>query len=132
MSDIGSIAPVLDDFVDAMEHLPADQHPSHHERNYGILERCGRWLMAIPRDDVVALKQTSEYREFLSAFDKLGEAHRRTVTLERQHLTMALVNFPSPSTNNNCISSSVIVHPPSLSSTCAIRRRRFSFLQHLA
>jgi len=37
------------------------------------LERCGRWLMAIPRDDVVALQQTSEYREFLVSFDKLGE-----------------------------------------------------------
>ena len=75
-----------DDFVDAMEsldHLPP-AHPHHngsiassssvrHESNYGILERCGQWLMAIPRDDVVALKQTSEYREFLSAFDKLGE-----------------------------------------------------------
>lgn len=49
----------------------------HHESNYGILERCGRWLMAIPRDDVVALQQTSEYREFLSAFDKLGEVRVR-------------------------------------------------------
>ena len=41
--------------------------------NCGYLERCGRWLCAIPRDDVVALQQTSEYREFLAAFDKLGE-----------------------------------------------------------
>jgi hypothetical protein len=41
--------------------------------NFGTLERCGRWLMAIPRNDVVALQQTIEYRRFLEAFDKLGE-----------------------------------------------------------
>lgn len=42
--------------------------------------------MSIPRDDVVALQQTVEYREFLHAFGRLGEAHRRTVTLERQQM----------------------------------------------
>ena len=41
--------------------------------NFGTLERCGRWLMAIPRNDVLALQQTIEYRRFLEAFDKLGE-----------------------------------------------------------
>ena len=54
--------------------------------NYGLLERCGRWLMSIPRDDVVALQCTAEYRDFLLAFDRLGEAHRRTVMLERRQL----------------------------------------------
>ncbi|KAL3806111.1 hypothetical protein ACHAXA_010709 [Cyclostephanos tholiformis] len=54
--------------------------------NCGILEDCGRWLMSIPRDDVVALQQTSEYRDFLLAFEGLGEAHRRIVTLERQQM----------------------------------------------
>jgi hypothetical protein len=29
--------------------------------------------MSIPRDDVVALQQTSEYRDFLLAFEGLGE-----------------------------------------------------------
>mmetsp|Transcript_36708 Transcript_36708/g.77031 ORF Transcript_36708/g.77031 Transcript_36708/m.77031 type:complete len:520 (-) Transcript_36708:276-1835(-) len=163
-----------DHFVDAMEsldHLPPAQ-PYHngsiassssvrHESNYGILERCGQWLMAIPRDDVVALKQTSEYREFLSAFDKLGEAHRRTVTLERQHHLMEsrdegtaeypanistnLSNFstnhtlhPTSSAANNRISSSITtIQPPPqvshlLSPTSALRRRHYSFLQHLA
>ena len=42
--------------------------------------------MSIPDDDVVALQNTSEYKEFLNAFDRLGEAHRRTVILERRHL----------------------------------------------
>jgi len=53
---------------------------------YGILEDCGRWLLSIPRDDVIALQNTAEYSEFLQAFDRLGEAHRRTVTLERQQM----------------------------------------------
>eukprot|EP00581_Thalassiosira_minuscula_P007100 CAMPEP_0183702908 /NCGR_PEP_ID=MMETSP0737-20130205/849_1 /TAXON_ID=385413 /ORGANISM="Thalassiosira miniscula, Strain CCMP1093" /LENGTH=530 /DNA_ID=CAMNT_0025929591 /DNA_START=129 /DNA_END=1721 /DNA_ORIENTATION=- len=181
---------VEDEFVDALEHLPHAHHsngsssssavaprPAAHsnESNYGILERCGRWLMSIPRDDVVALQQTSEYRDFLAAFDKLGEAHRRTVTLERQSLLMerddsetmaecstndnisSLAGFStsnhnlhlsssqerSPSTNinndnNTRISSPIdttisMPHPPPLlSPTSASRRRRYSFLQHLA
>ena len=60
------------DAIDSLDHLPATQRNGH-ESNYGMLERCGRWLMAIPRDDVVALQRTSEYRDFLSAFDRLGE-----------------------------------------------------------
>lgn len=51
-----------------------------------LLERCGQWLLSIPRDDVVLLQKTAEYRDFLAAFDRLGVAHRRTVTLERQNL----------------------------------------------
>lgn len=161
-----------DEFVDAMDsfghHLPGagaqaavDHNQNGSESNYGILERCGRWLMAIPRDDVVALQQTSEYREFLSAFDKLGEAHRRTVTLERQHLmeseeddmagystnSSALANFATPSNTlhhpgasptNNRLSTSIATMQPGtvlshpLSPTSALRRRRYSFLQHLA
>jgi hypothetical protein len=30
------------------------------------LEKCGRWLSSIPRDDVIALRQTSEYEEIPS------------------------------------------------------------------
>eukprot|EP00584_Thalassiosira_punctigera_P006558 CAMPEP_0172537704 /NCGR_PEP_ID=MMETSP1067-20121228/9259_1 /TAXON_ID=265564 ORGANISM="Thalassiosira punctigera, Strain Tpunct2005C2" /NCGR_SAMPLE_ID=MMETSP1067 /ASSEMBLY_ACC=CAM_ASM_000444 /LENGTH=521 /DNA_ID=CAMNT_0013323059 /DNA_START=115 /DNA_END=1680 /DNA_ORIENTATION=- len=168
-----SAADADDEFADAMESLdhirPAHHNGSiasssvHHERNYGILERCGRWLMAIPRDDVVALQQTSEYREFLYSFDKLGEAHRRTVTLERQHLLMesedkeaaeysasvsataALADFstsnhtlcpPSSPTKKRISSSIATFQPPRLSHplspTSALRRRRYSFLQHLA
>ena len=149
--------PAEDEFVDAVdsfEHLPiAHENGSHHESNYGILERCGRWLMAIPRDDVVALQRTSEYREFLSAFDKLGEAHRRTVMLERQHLMeredddMAEYSFASGGSNirpqsspTNAIKRSsasittrqrpAISHP--LLPPSSLRRRTYSFLQHLA
>jgi hypothetical protein len=57
----------------SLEHLPilADQY--REGSNFGTLERCGRWLMAIPRNDVLALQKTVEYRRFLEAFDKLGE-----------------------------------------------------------
>jgi hypothetical protein len=58
----------------------------HAESNYGLLERCGSWLISIPRDDVVLLQNTTEYRDFLAAFDRLGVAHRRTVAIERQNL----------------------------------------------
>ncbi len=56
-----------------LDHLPilADQY--REGSNFGTLERCGRWLMAIPRNDVLALQKTVEYRKFLEAFDKLGE-----------------------------------------------------------
>jgi hypothetical protein len=41
------------------------------------LEKCGQWLLSIPRDDVVALRKTPEYTDFLKSFEKLGLAHRR-------------------------------------------------------
>jgi hypothetical protein len=44
------------------------------------LERCGRWLSSIPRDNVVDLRQTKEYVDFLTAFESLGRAHRRVVS----------------------------------------------------
>ena len=62
-----------DTAVGSLEHNQQLPVLTPRSSNIGYLERCGRWLMAIPRDDVVALQQTSEYREFLSAFDKLGE-----------------------------------------------------------
>ena len=61
--------------------IPAADHlPSSNESNYGLLERCGHWLISIPRDDLAQLQNTAEYRDFLSAFERLGVAHRRTVT----------------------------------------------------
>mmetsp|Transcript_4267 Transcript_4267/g.4690 ORF Transcript_4267/g.4690 Transcript_4267/m.4690 type:complete len:373 (+) Transcript_4267:132-1250(+) len=40
------------------------------------LEKCGHWLVSIPRDDVMALRETPEYEDFLRVFEKLGHAHR--------------------------------------------------------
>jgi hypothetical protein len=44
-----------------------------------VLEKCGRWLLSIPRDDITVLSQTIEFQEFLSAFEHLGQAHRRVI-----------------------------------------------------
>ncbi|KAL3922912.1 MAG: hypothetical protein SGILL_001952 [Bacillariaceae sp.] len=44
------------------------------------LERCGRWLSSIPRDDVTVLRETPEYQAFLEAFERLGCAHRRVIS----------------------------------------------------
>lgn len=77
-----------EDFVDAIDSIDCLRPPAAKKRecsngNSGgsnsTLEGCGRWLMSIPRDDVLALQQTSEYIEFLAAFDKLGEV--RSVSL---------------------------------------------------
>lgn len=57
----------------SLEHLPILVEQYREDSNFGTLERCGRWLMAIPRNDVLALQQTTEYKRFLEAFDKLGE-----------------------------------------------------------
>lgn len=93
--------------IPAADHLPSS---SKNESNYGLLERCGHWLISIPRDDVALLQNTAEYRDFLSAFERLGVAHRRTVTLERQTL-MERENDDMMLISNN---------------------KQHSFLQHLA
>jgi len=64
---------IVDTVVGSLEHNQQLPVLTPRSSNIGYLERCGRWLMAVPRDDIVALQQTSEYREFLNAFDKLGE-----------------------------------------------------------
>lgn len=117
--------------------------------NFGLLERCGRWLISIPRDDVVALQNTAEYRDFLNAFDRLGEAHRRTVMLERRHLLETEDATLLASSGSNAVGSSeedhsdvnsvhaLTAHPftryqQNIFNVPESRRRRFSFLQHLA
>ena len=47
------------------------------------LERCGTWLSSIPRDDVCVLRETQEYSDFLRAFERLGQAHRRVISSNR-------------------------------------------------
>ncbi|KAL7519325.1 hypothetical protein ACHAWX_004096 [Stephanocyclus meneghinianus] len=130
-------------------HQPSSSSQIYRENsNFGLLERCGRWIMSIPRDDVVALQNTLEYKEFLNAFDRLGEAHRRTVMLERRHLLEtedALASSTSiPGDITEAVPSdmssrdTLTAHPftryhsyPIAIAECT-RRRRFSFLQHLA
>lgn len=54
------------------------------QSNY--LEKCGKWLESLPRDDMLALRETSEYRAFLRAFEQLGRAHHRVVTLNQKRM----------------------------------------------
>ena len=52
------------------------------------LERCGKWLSEIPRDDVIILRQTPEYQDFLRAFERLGCAHRRVISMDRSSMSL--------------------------------------------
>lgn len=68
------------------------------------LERYGRWLCSIPRDDVLVLRETPEYQDFLRAFERLGDAHRRVISMNRSSLSMDESAHPrsnSSSHNNN-------------------------------
>jgi hypothetical protein len=47
------------------------------------LDRCGRWLSSIPHDDVITLSQKPEYEDFLRAFERLGHAHRKVISMNR-------------------------------------------------
>lgn len=130
---------------EATSTINSPSSPIYRESSgFGLLERCGRWLMSIPRDDVVALQNTTEYMNFLDAFDRLGEAHRRTVMLERRHLletedATLLASTDTASDDRNEDQSTGIT-PPRASLTAhpfpwtlgESRRRHFSFLQHLA
>jgi len=49
------------------------------DQRLDTLEQSGRYLLSIPRYDVRSLQSCPEYRQFLDALEKLGEAHRRVV-----------------------------------------------------
>lgn len=57
-----------------------DAYPSSHA-DREQLEKCGHWLLSIPRDNFAALCHTPEYGDFLKAFEKLGQAHRRVLAM---------------------------------------------------
>lgn len=79
------------------------------------LERCGRWLSSIPRDDVTVLRETPEYQEFLQAFERLGCAHRRVISGSSSGSS----HSDSPTTvdgTTTSASSAVAVTPVSMSS----------------
>ena len=68
--------------------LPATPHNINKiPRQTNHLERCGQWLLSIPRDDVPVLSRTPEYATFLQAFQNLDGAHRKCI----------LHNVPNPS-----------------------------------
>lgn len=65
------------------------------------LERCGRWLSSIPRDDVIDLREAQEYHDFLRAFERLGQAHRRVVSSKRNSVRITPVHETYWSISNN-------------------------------
>jgi hypothetical protein len=80
------------------------------------LERCGRWLLSVPRQDSTALQQTQEYADFIAAFERLASIHRSEVARSRSFMALedrvATTREPLP----------YDVH----------RNKDFSFLQHMA
>jgi hypothetical protein len=50
------------------------------------LERCGKWLLSIPRDDVIILQRekSTEYQDFILAFERLGLAHRLVICRDEE------------------------------------------------
>ena len=96
VSEAAASTKILSKFIEAMEDdmndlveiaspsPPADQ-----------LERCGSWLSSIPRDDVIDLRLTQEYRDFLLAFDRLGQAHRRVISMNRVNNSSSVLDLPS-------------------------------------
>jgi hypothetical protein len=65
------------------------------------LERCGGWLSSIPRDDVINLRETAEYHDFLRAFERLGQAHRRVISTNRSSLQITPIRESYWSISNN-------------------------------
>eukprot|EP00549_Striatella_unipunctata_P001673 CAMPEP_0118717348 /NCGR_PEP_ID=MMETSP0800-20121206/28090_1 /TAXON_ID=210618 ORGANISM="Striatella unipunctata, Strain CCMP2910" /NCGR_SAMPLE_ID=MMETSP0800 /ASSEMBLY_ACC=CAM_ASM_000638 /LENGTH=310 /DNA_ID=CAMNT_0006624037 /DNA_START=131 /DNA_END=1063 /DNA_ORIENTATION=- len=84
------------------------------------LERYGRWLLSIPRDEVLALQQTVEYGAFVAAFERLGHAHRKSIALSRSRMhddDMSVESNSFPAIGQTSSSNS---------------KSSYSFLQHLA
>ena len=52
------------------------------------MDRCGRWLLSIPRQDVGALQQTQEYNDFIQAFERLTSVHRSDVSRNRNFMSI--------------------------------------------
>ena len=84
------------------------------------LERCGSWLSSIPRDDVIDLRETQEYRDFLRAFERLGQAHRRVISTNRANNPSSVLDLPSYNLLNRDIHAM-------LEQFCSISN---NFLQH--
>jgi hypothetical protein len=85
----------------------------HHNNATDQLEKCGKWLASVPRDDITKLRQTVEFQEFLRAFERLGHAHLRVVVNNNQ-ATVAMETKQeeaskiqqSPAFHHNCTNES--------------------------
>lgn len=84
------------------------------------LERYGRWLSSIPRDDIIVLRETPEYQDFLRAFERLGDAHRRVMSMNRSAVSI----MDESSSHVGRVSRSLVAPDPFSSFTN-------NFMQHL-
>lgn len=75
-----------DEFYDVLETTMPTATPA--EPSASELEKCGHWLLSIPRDNVLALQQQAVYSDFIKAFERLGQAHCR-LGLEQKSLPHA-------------------------------------------
>ena len=57
--------------------------PSNRFFHIDRLDQCAQWLQSIPRDDIPALLQTSEYNDFLLAFEQLGQSHKQIIAMKQ-------------------------------------------------
>mmetsp|Transcript_51876 Transcript_51876/g.155688 ORF Transcript_51876/g.155688 Transcript_51876/m.155688 type:complete len:471 (-) Transcript_51876:219-1631(-) len=148
----GGVSASIDSSGNGYHH---NHHPSYRSTDSDRLERCGRWLLSIPRDDVLALQQTAEYSEFVQAFERLGCAHRRAIAQNQRELLMeceadedrmVMSNGEGTCVGGGCASSparlnsetSPVSSPRAslprapVCSPRSLHRRSYSFLQHLA
>lgn len=87
-----------------------ENNMNNNKENLSTLEKCGSWLLSIPRDNVRLLQNTIEYNNFLIAFEKLGNAHRYQINLhQQQQITSNNVSNNACNNNNNNTSSSSII-----------------------
>jgi len=75
-------------------------HVQRCESSSGILEKCGRWLSSIPRDDITVLRKTVEFQDFLRAFESLGHAHRRVIVEHSSNVIVPIENKKKINTNS--------------------------------
>lgn len=85
------------------------------------LERCGRWLLSIPRQDLASLQQTQEFNDFVQAFERLAAVHRNDVDRTRSYMSLEEGAEAAAAQADMLDMASSDGHP-----------KDFSFLQHMA
>ncbi|CAB9523658.1 expressed unknown protein [Seminavis robusta] len=113
--------------VEDSEYEPSDNmSQSVPSTSQDHLERCGRWLVSIPRQDVASLQQTQEYHDFIAAFERLANVHRSDVARSRSFMTLEEAEAEAEAVP---VPRDPLGQPMAPSE---VHGRDFSFLQHMA
>ena len=97
------------------------------------MERCGRWLQSIPRQDMAALQQTQEYTDFIRAFERLAQIHRSDVAPNtHQNNLMAMDEGGGPTTIAAAVATPSSDKFLVEATPEEAERQNYSFLQHMA